>query len=344
MQKRFTLVFFFLFSVMFFTEAVFAQTTSRPCAAGGVDLDINNAEWTQCQNLKKDLSKEQCKKKLMYDAALLRFSKEKKNWEIPEIQDALGRVTREVDAFINTKRKNKDPDTLTRLDIWAYPDVPHTISYGDPAARTKGLSKREDFVTNEIDPLVVRPIHAPTVRTNLEGLIGDDTSSGTDLWGQANSASDEMLEHQAKLKLIVAYTALLSNNKDYVDSTFGKCLHESLVEMQDASLKLLGQTTSNFDVNVKLSVGNEHKLTLLDDGKDQVSIFGRVIRLFTQIFGTLGVLLLIIGAVIMITSRGDDSQLTKGKNIVIYTIFGILIAYLGLIIVQFVLSLIFIAS
>ena len=69
------------------------------------------------------------------------------------------------------------------------------------------------------------------------------------------------------------------------------------------------------------------------------NLFDKVIKLATQTVGTLGVIILIIGAYFMITARGDDSQLAKGKDIVLYTAVGLVIIFLSFTIVQFVVDL-----
>jgi hypothetical protein len=110
------------------------------------------------------------------------------------------------------------------------------------------------------------------------------------------------------------------------------------------NLKTLGESTT-FDVTKIFSVGNEGSLTITDpESEKDTNILNRIIKLFAQVLGTFGILMLVIGGVLMITSEGDDNRLQKGKNIFLYTIVGLLVAFVSFIAVQFIISLLFSAA
>lgn len=65
-----------------------------------------------------------------------------------------------------------------------------------------------------------------------------------------------------------------------------------------------------------------------------------VLRLLLSIVGILGIIGLMIGAVWMFTSAGDEDRLTMGKNAVKYSIIGIILAAGALVIIRQVMMLI----
>jgi len=69
------------------------------------------------------------------------------------------------------------------------------------------------------------------------------------------------------------------------------------------------------------------------------NLFDKVIRLASQIVGTIGVILLLIAAIMLMTARGDESQTSKGKMMIGYTLGGLLVFFLSFIIVQFIIDL-----
>lgn len=128
-----------------------------------------------------------------------------------------------------------------------------------------------------------------------------------------------------------------------IEEKEGACYKSAQKILSTYTLEVLGEKTKSFNIVNRLSVGKENKLTLLDSDPTtgEKSILDKVIRLMAQITGTLAVLLIISGAVLMIVSRGTDSLLTKGKNMVMYTLGGVVLVFLSYIIVQFVISFLF---
>jgi len=79
----------------------------------------------------------------------------------------------------------------------------------------------------------------------------------------------------------------------------------------------------------------------LDEPSSANSLLNRAIRLIAMLVGTLAILLYIVAAYFMIFSQGDENQLTKGKQIVLYTSLGLVLAFTAYIIVQAVMGLIY---
>lgn len=91
----------------------------------------------------------------------------------------------------------------------------------------------------------------------------------------------------------------------------------------------------------RLSVGNEHNLTVIGQGTDDKnSIFNRAISLITAIVGTLAILFYVVAGVYFITAQ-QDSQVEKAKNIMINTSLGLIIVFTSYMIVQLVMSFLF---
>lgn len=104
-------------------------------------------------------------------------------------------------------------------------------------------------------------------------------------------------------------------------------------------MKELVSGTDNFEMTY-LNVGNESQLSLDLAEKDNNLIY-RIIRLFTTILGTLGVLLLVISGMMMVASHGDEQLLTQGKQMFFYTTAGLAAGFLAYAAVQMVISFVF---
>lgn len=101
------------------------------------------------------------------------------------------------------------------------------------------------------------------------------------------------------------------------------------------------KTFSVTDLLRRNSNSTESELTLFqkdEDGRSR-NIFDKVIRLVAQVLGSLGVLLLIISAVMMIVSQGEETMLQKAKQTFLYTMIGLVIAFFSYTIVRFLLEL-----
>lgn len=79
-----------------------------------------------------------------------------------------------------------------------------------------------------------------------------------------------------------------------------------------------------------------------DVGIPQIDASGATWGVFVSLafigIGAMATLFLVIGAVMYITSNGDQSQITKAKNTILYAVVGIVVSTLAFTIVQFVLG------
>lgn len=74
------------------------------------------------------------------------------------------------------------------------------------------------------------------------------------------------------------------------------------------------------------------------DDKDE-TIFGPLeimIQVVLGIIGVVGVVVIIYGGAVYITSTGDAAKVTKAKNIILYGVAGLVVALLAYVIVEFV--------
>jgi chromosome segregation ATPase len=106
-------------------------------------------------------------------------------------------------------------------------------------------------------------------------------------------------------------------------------------------LHKLNSGMNTFSVGKYLSVGREAEIKILSPDNPSNGFLDRLIKLAVRTLGTFAVLMLIIAGYFMLTSEGDENRLQKGKNILLYTIIGLLVAFTSYIMVQFVLSILY---
>ncbi|MFA6528986.1 MAG: pilin [Candidatus Gracilibacteria bacterium] len=69
-----------------------------------------------------------------------------------------------------------------------------------------------------------------------------------------------------------------------------------------------------------------------------------IIDFLIKVIGTVCVVFIIVGGVLMMSSQGDDSRIQKGKTIITQAIIGLIIAFSSYILVSFVQSLLYVAN
>ena len=106
------------------------------------------------------------------------------------------------------------------------------------------------------------------------------------------------------------------------------------------NLNAISDDNTSFNTDDFLQVGKEGAHTL-SSGNDETSLLNKILRYVIQLVGTFGVLMMVIAGFFMVTSEGDDNRLQKGKNIFLYTIVGLLVAFTSYAVIQFVLSVLF---
>lgn len=111
---------------------------------------------------------------------------------------------------------------------------------------------------------------------------------------------------------------------------------------------------NNFDLSEYLKIPNGQtylETTTTDkDNKDTgkpnlnsgvVYFIIKLIELLTKIIGSFALLFLITGGLVMMVSHGNAQMQTKGKQMILYSLLGVVVAFGSLIIVTFVQSLFF---
>lgn len=68
------------------------------------------------------------------------------------------------------------------------------------------------------------------------------------------------------------------------------------------------------------------------------SLLSNVINLFSIIVGVIAVVMIIVGGLKYITSRGDSSSVSSAKNTILYAVVGLVVAALAQFLVHYVLA------
>lgn len=113
---------------------------------------------------------------------------------------------------------------------------------------------------------------------------------------------------------------------------------------------------NSFDLSTYLKIPNGQ--TYLDQKSDEelkanpntpnlkggaIYFIIKLIELLTKIIGSFALLVFIAGGLVMMISHGNAQLQTKGKQMILYSLLGIVVAFSSLIIVTFVQSLFFTA-
>ena len=183
--------------------------------------------------------------------------------------------------------------------------------------------------------------------------LSKQRNSDTEAYEQAaKDHFDAVVEYQNTCKLITsakesdceakeAKIHKLSEKRDDLSpEEYNSALSDLSKKSSQAARDALSSTTGFFNV-ATLSVGNEYLLEVGGSANTKTNILSKIINVMARLFGTFAVLMFVIGAFFMITSQGDDTQLQKGKTIVLYTVLGLIIGFSAYMIVQFVINILF---
>ena len=103
-----------------------------------------------------------------------------------------------------------------------------------------------------------------------------------------------------------------------------------------------------FEVGKYLKV--EGGQTYLDDPEKEIDGQGGIvyfitelIELLTRVIASFALLFIIIGGIVMMVSHGNSQMQTRGKQILLYSVIGLVVAFTSLLLVTFVQSLFFTA-
>ncbi len=76
----------------------------------------------------------------------------------------------------------------------------------------------------------------------------------------------------------------------------------------------------------------------LDEDQPIADLAGRVIRAFLGIIGIIGLVIFIYGGVLWMTSAGHAERVTRGKDLFVWSIVGLVVIFSSYTIVSFVLT------
>ncbi len=217
------------------------------------------------------------------------------------------------------KKKNECRTQWNLIKNFTYPELKLTTGVEKKLATTpKDLKKKTELVEN-----IVKQIQKTENKDWIDGTLNDFLQRRVE---KTHEDDEYVASHQL---------ATEEENKALVLVTF---LRRRLKTISMANAIV---STKKFQVSNWLrrnSTSTETDLTLLEKNAERTNVFSKVIRLAMQIFGSLGVLLLIISGVMMVVSQGEETTLQKSKQTFIYTLIGLLIGFLSYTIVQFILE------
>ena len=120
----------------------------------------------------------------------------------------------------------------------------------------------------------------------------------------------------------------------------------SLVILVASSFTLLGAPVfAASDTQKNICGGAELQLNAADCDKSTTgststieNLIRDIVNILSIIVGIVAVIMIIYGGFRYVTSSGDSGNITTAKNIIVYSIIGLIIAALAQVIVKFVLS------
>lgn len=306
-----------------------------PCPSGSVDCRAKIFNEFIQANYNDEINKNHDElKDRALNTIIQQLIKERKMTEI-------SRLDFEMRGLSDSKRKQKLEE---EKNAW---------NRVDPAGYTTGMSEQIGSVTKQLtscDGLFETVNKNQKIVREILDLLKQDRTA---LWEDYIKDTGDMgnyknyIQRDVDVKVWETFSDGLQQGKNMahktIKKTFGRCLQQAEQSESERILEYMGEQTKFYNITSRLTVGQEHKLTLMDDdtATGQRGFLGKLIRLMAQITGTLAMLLLLAGAIVMIIARGDDSLLSMGKNMVIYALAGAVLIFLSYIIVQFVISLLF---
>ena len=169
-------------------------------------------------------------------------------------------------------------------------------------------------------------------KSNHETLNDYIDSLAKEEWTATN---DELTTEAAKLKQDIQDADLKESDIQEIISFLNK-------RYLNLQMHYALSTTKTYNVTKLLKRSKdstEADLVLFGSSDPERNIIDKVIRLVGQILGSFGVLLLIISGVMMVVSRGEETMLQTAKNTFMYTLVGLVLAFLSYTIVRFIIEL-----
>lgn len=98
-----------------------------------------------------------------------------------------------------------------------------------------------------------------------------------------------------------------------------------------------GAVSSAIALAPALAHGQAYLDTAVKGGTPQGSIYGiinQTMNWLLAILGFLGIIGFVIAGILYLTAAGDEDQIGKAKNAMMYSIIGVIVALLGFVIIQ----------
>jgi len=148
------------------------------------------------------------------------------------------------------------------------------------------------------------------------------------------------------------HTTLAGTTDEAVDaSTSGGADEEE--ENASASTDHDSTVLDSFSITTYLAVpqsdeaeGSQDQTYLTNDSEQSplTQFILLIIKFLSQLIGTISMVLIIIGGMLMLASEGDDNRIQKGKTIITQAIIGLILALTSYILVTFVQSLLYVQT
>ena len=90
--------------------------------------------------------------------------------------------------------------------------------------------------------------------------------------------------------------------------------------------------------NEPVSALSECNVEKTEGEKSLMSNVNMLINVFTSVMGFLAVAMIIYGGFMLLTAQGDPARIKRGKDVVLYSVIGLILVMLAYVIVNFVMT------
>ena len=90
--------------------------------------------------------------------------------------------------------------------------------------------------------------------------------------------------------------------------------------------------------NAPVSALSECNVEKTEGEKSLMSNVNMLINVFTSVMGFLAVAMIIYGGFMLLTAQGDPARIKRGKDVVLYSVIGLILVVLAYAIVNFVMT------
>ena len=268
---------------------------------------------------------------------------------------ARSNLSGQVGTKSGEKKKEIDKKKREKIAEWVTSASTNSCTSGDSLKGNclkewnviKGLTAEQCAVSNSgfVKETALKDLSNGLKEKIKNQMIANENKTGNKQW--KSGSLDAFLTAQAESEVDVSKTNEEIANINEKIKKVGSVVSFLQKRKLDLELSNALSQTRTFNVTDRLrrrsgkDGSTESELTLFQKDANGASrnIFDKVIRLVAQVLGSLGVLLLIVSAVMMIVSQGEETMLQKAKQTFLYTIIGLVVAFFSYTIVRFLLEL-----